>query len=197
MPITHFVVGLRVLCLITFMKKWVGKALRIPEIDESECLIPPTNPPILPLKIYCSTSCARQEVWVIDTVHGSGVANNVGWKSHTQKLACQYSPVVKNNFICCICPQLHSIVPPPNELLLLTLHDAALGSRKAERLLCSSRDSYNLLDSANECTSGSVSRKAAFVKFPARSLCALMSANMKMSDIQGMVILSSVKECTV
>jgi hypothetical protein len=59
---------------------------------------------------------------------------------------------------------------PPPEMLLLTLHDAALRTRKAELRLCSSRDSYNLLDSANECTSDSVSTKAAFVKFAARSL---------------------------
>jgi hypothetical protein len=56
----------------------VGKARLIPELDESELLILPTNPPILPLKIYRGTSCARQEVWVIETVHGRGAANNLG-----------------------------------------------------------------------------------------------------------------------
>jgi len=58
---TNFVVVLLVLCLISSMKKRVGKARRIPELNESEWLIPPTSPPILPLKIYRGTSCARQE----------------------------------------------------------------------------------------------------------------------------------------
>lgn len=194
MLITHFLVRLRVLCLITSMKKWVGKARRIPELDESECLIPPTNPPILPLKKHRGTSCARQEVRVIDTAHGRGAANNLGWKSHTKMLACQYPPLVKNNCICCIWPKLHSEGPGPPELLLFDTSWCC--TRKTELWLCSSRDSYSLLESANECTSDSVSTKAAFVKFVARSLCALMSANMKLSDIQGMVILRSVNEYT-
>jgi len=63
MLITHFVVRLRVLCLTTSMNKQVGKARRIPELDESECLIPPINPRILPLKIYRGTSCARQKIY--------------------------------------------------------------------------------------------------------------------------------------
>jgi len=67
-------------------------------------------------------------------------------------------------------------------------------TKKTELWLCSSRDSYNLLEWVNECTSDSVSTKAAFVKFDARSLCALMSANTKLSDIQGMVILRSANE---
>jgi len=62
MLITHFVVRLRVLCLTTSMNKRVGKARRIPELDCSECLNPPTNPRILPQKLYRGTSCARQEV---------------------------------------------------------------------------------------------------------------------------------------
>lgn len=52
MLIARFVVRLRVLCLTTSMNKRVGTAGPIPELDESECLIPPNNPRILPLKIY-------------------------------------------------------------------------------------------------------------------------------------------------
>lgn len=61
---TYSVDRLLTLLFFTSSKKWVGKAQRIPELDEREWCNS-THPQIFPLEIFAGISCTTQEptIW--------------------------------------------------------------------------------------------------------------------------------------